>query len=205
MTTTVKRKKFTKVPVEIPISDLSPLNINCGSTKCEDGLHCFRMTKKQIEKAGSAGVCKTCGVNLINWDRVQKQNPRDAEFIFKELKNELIRHVFWHMPIDIKDIERALKRGTSAIDARIVHRLTNIIGIPKPFRNGFTPYKGDIIYYAQHATATCCRRCMEYWYDIPMGRQLTNEEISFSKELITLYLKERLPQLYTTQLYGNIK
>lgn len=202
---TEKIKKFKQVPAEVPISDLSPLNINCGSTKCEDGLHCFRLTKREIEKLGTSGVCKTCGADLVNWKRIQKQNPKDAKFIFQSLKNELIRHVYWHMPIAQKDIDKALKLGDNELSNRIVHRMTNIIGIAEPYRNGYTPYSGNVIFYAQHATATCCRRCMEYWYDIPMGRPLTKTEIAFSTELIQLYLKERVPEVFKMAEHADFR
>ena len=36
--------------------------------------------------------------------------------------------------------------------------------------------KGHPVFLAQHATATCCRGCLEKWHDIPQGRQLTAEE-----------------------------
>lgn len=36
-----------------------------------------------------------------------------------------------------------------------------------------TPTKGHPVFKAQHATATCCRGCLEKWYRIPKGRQLT--------------------------------
>ncbi len=30
-----------------------------------------------------------------------------------------------------------------------------------------TPREGNTIFYAQHATASCCRTCIEYWHGIP--------------------------------------
>lgn len=32
-------------------------------------------------------------------------------------------------------------------------------------------------FIAQHATACCCRGCLEKWYHIPKGRELSIEEI----------------------------
>jgi hypothetical protein len=189
--------KFRKVPPEVPISDLGPLNISCGSTKCEEGLHCFRMTKSQIKKWGSTGVCKECGAHLIEWDRIQKQDSRDAKFIFDSLKNELIRHVFWHIPIKSKDVQNAMEKGAESVIDEARRRMTEKIGIMNPYRHGITPYTGNVIYYAQHATATCCRRCMEYWYGIPAkNRILTPDEINFSTDLVRLYLEERIPDLF---------
>ncbi len=39
-----------------------------------------------------------------------------------------------------------------------------------------TPMKGHPTFVAQHATATCCRSCLEKWHHIPKGRALTKEE-----------------------------
>jgi hypothetical protein len=48
---------------------------------------------------------------------------------------------------------------------------------PEPPNDGRqTPYGGHPVFVAQHATATCCRRCLEKWHRIPRGRELTAEE-----------------------------
>ncbi len=36
--------------------------------------------------------------------------------------------------------------------------------------------KGHPVFLAQHATATCCRGCLEKWHGIPQGRELTQAE-----------------------------
>lgn len=35
------------------------------------------------------------------------------------------------------------------------------------------------VFIAQHACACCCRGCLEKWYKIPKGKELTNKEIDF--------------------------
>ncbi len=42
-----------------------------------------------------------------------------------------------------------------------------------------TPMKGHPVFIAQHATATCCRGCLEKWHHIPKGRELTENEINY--------------------------
>jgi hypothetical protein len=39
-----------------------------------------------------------------------------------------------------------------------------------------TPYKGHPIFIAQHATATCCRECLEKWHSIERGKELGESE-----------------------------
>jgi hypothetical protein len=36
---------------------------------------------------------------------------------------------------------------------------------------------------------------MEYWHDIPKGRPLTEEEISYFTALVMKFVRERMPEL----------
>lgn len=55
-----------------------------------------------------------------------------------------------------------------------------------------TPMKGHPVFIAQHATASCCRGCLEKWYKIPKGRELTKEEINYIVSIILRWIeKER--------------
>lgn len=39
-----------------------------------------------------------------------------------------------------------------------------------------TPMRNHPVFIAQHATATCCRGCLEKWHRIPLGRALDEAE-----------------------------
>src|SRR3954451_1582872 len=39
-----------------------------------------------------------------------------------------------------------------------------------------TPWRGHPVFVAQHATATCCRGCLEKWHQIARGHSLEDEE-----------------------------
>ncbi len=41
-----------------------------------------------------------------------------------------------------------------------------------------TPMKGHPVFIAQHATASCCRDCLQKWYGVPKGRELSEREQS---------------------------
>lgn len=192
-----KRGKFTKVPPEFPVEDLLPLDITCGSTKCEDELHCFSLKKSSIKKFGRVGVCRECGNDLIDWSRVHRRDIKDAEFTFSAMKNELIRHVFWHTEIDDLAKESALKDGLEKLKIRTRKALKTKVGKHNAFMDGRqTPMgNGDIVNYAQHATATCCRKCIEIWHNIPQEEILNDEQLEFFTELVLLYSIERIPEL----------
>jgi hypothetical protein len=56
-----------------------------------------------------------------------------------------------------------------------------------------TPYGGkEIINYARHATATCCRSCLQYWYDIDENSELTEKQLQFCSDLIMYYVEQRV-------------
>lgn len=42
-----------------------------------------------------------------------------------------------------------------------------------------TPMRGHPVFVAQHATATCCRGCLQKWHRIPAGVALTLEEKTY--------------------------
>lgn len=52
-----------------------------------------------------------------------------------------------------------------------------------------TPMKGHPVFIAQHATATCCRGCLEKWYHISKNRALSDKEKRFVQALIMEWLK----------------
>ena len=42
-----------------------------------------------------------------------------------------------------------------------------------------TPMRGHPVFIAQHATATCCRGCLEKWHYIPPGEPLSQEQVQY--------------------------
>ena len=53
-----------------------------------------------------------------------------------------------------------------------------------------TPMKGHPVFIAQHATATCCRGCLNKWYKIPKDRALEEKEIKFIIALIMEWIRK---------------
>jgi hypothetical protein len=51
-----------------------------------------------------------------------------------------------------------------------------------------TPMKNHPVFIAQHATGTCCRKCLEKWHYIPKGRPLTEKQINYIVEVIAQWL-----------------
>ena len=55
-----------------------------------------------------------------------------------------------------------------------------------------TPMRGHPVFIAQHATATCCRKCINKWHKFPMGTQLTQQQQDYIVELIMKWIKQQL-------------
>jgi hypothetical protein len=60
-----------------------------------------------------------------------------------------------------------------------------------PARDGKqTPYHGHPAFVAQHATATCCRSCLEKWHGIPKGHRLSEQECEHVLATLERWLRE---------------
>ena len=174
---------------------LKPLEITCKSADCEGDLHCFSQ-KKKLKIANEAGQCGYCGSKLIDMSRLSKRDLSDIKYTFKSLKYEMYRHHYWHLDIDQKAVNHARRKGRVGMRAAAENRIRKSVGVAHPYRDGIqTPKKGNAIYYAQHATASCCRTCIEEWHGIPKGRPLTGDEIRYLTDLVMLFIEERLPYL----------
>ena len=57
-----------------------------------------------------------------------------------------------------------------------------------------TPMRGHPVFLAQHATACCCRGCLQKWYRVPKGRALTKTEQERIVNLLMAWIERQLPQ-----------
>jgi hypothetical protein len=91
----------------------------------------------------------------------------------------------------------ARRKGRVALHERTARVLAQAIGSPQHPRQGRqTPFTTDNpIHYAQHATATCCRRCLEEWHGIPPNTVLSPQTLEYLTALATRFLDYRLPDL----------
>ena len=190
-------QKFKKVQTDKPVSELTPLDITCKSTRCKENLHSFHLNKTELKQFEGKRLCKDCGADLIDWERVRKRDLNDAKFTITSMKKELFRHVFWDNEIDPTAISKAQKFTKGQLKERAKKLIRQKIGKAQNFREGFQTQKkgGEIIHYAQHATGTCCRNCLEYWHDIKAGTVLTDQEIDFCADMAMLYIKKKVPNL----------
>lgn len=63
----------------------------------------------------------------------------------------------------------------------------------EPYKDGKqTPTHGHPVFKAQHATATCCRGCLNKWYKVPQGVELTETQQEKIVNLIMAWIKRQM-------------
>ena len=55
-----------------------------------------------------------------------------------------------------------------------------------------TPMRGHPVFIAQHACACCCRGCLNKWYHVPAGRELTQDEQERIVRLLMAWIERQL-------------
>jgi hypothetical protein len=84
-------------------------------------------------------------------------------------------------------------RGREAIRTHADEIIGKRVAPALPYKDGKqTPYRGHPVFVAQHATATCCRGCLERWHGIPRGRELSGEERGYVVDVIWRWIEREL-------------
>ena len=106
--------------------------------------------------------------------------------LLTKLKRSKFRHSF-HLTdkdklyLKTHNINKIREHAHHFLSQRIKH---------KPQNDGKqTPWKGHPVFTAQHATATCCRGCIQKWYKIPSKKPLDDRELEFLREIIIAWIE----------------
>ncbi|MDP4006390.1 DUF4186 family protein [Methylobacterium sp. NEAU K] len=175
---------------------LPSIKVTCTSTDCANDQHCY-LQKRKVEGTHVFGACRSCGAQpTFDIVRLRARDIGDVAYTFAAMRHEMIREHYWTKPFDEKALKLARKKGRDGVLSSVANRIRSSIGKKA---NGFdgrqTKLEGNVLFYAQHATATCCRKCLSYWHAIPADRDLMPEEARYCEDLIVAYLDERLPPL----------
>jgi hypothetical protein len=134
---------------------------------------------------------------------LDKKDINDVEYTIKSLNLELVRNFYWKVPIDSVATSRAHKKGLAGLKEWVPKRIVDSVGSPSSqlWRDGMqTPPDENVVFYAQHATGCCCRKCMEEWHGKPREKRLEREDVAYFTDLIMTYIQRRMPSLPT---YGS--
>ena len=92
-----------------------------------------------------------------------------------------------------KERQYCWDKGAETIDQHAADFIARRLAPAHPTNDGKqTPMRGHPVFLAQHATATCCRGCLNKWYAIPPGRELTYSEKQFVVSLICRWIYRQM-------------
>jgi hypothetical protein len=107
---------------------------------------------------------------------------RDIEELFAALGRSGFRRRF---RLSGKEAEYFKQKGMSAILEHARDFITRRLAEANPANDGKqTPMRNHPVFIAQHATGTCCRKCLEKWHYISKGKPLTEEQIDYIIEVL---------------------
>ena len=92
-----------------------------------------------------------------------------------------------------KELEYIKDKGLDRIRSHANDFIRDRVAPAEPANDGKqTPMRGHPVFIAQHATATCCRGCIEKWYHFPKGRELTQTEQEYLVSIIMEWINMQI-------------
>jgi Domain of unknown function (DUF4186) len=94
-----------------------------------------------------------------------------------------------------KDRDYITSKGLETIKEHAYQFINSRVAASFPKNDGKqTPMRGHPVFIAQHATATCCRGCIQKWHGIEKGRALNEMEVDFLVALIMEWIGGQLDE-----------
>ena len=113
--------------------------------------------------------------------------------MYENLFNALAKSKFRsRFKLSQKDLDYISQKGLDVIRSHAVDFISKRLA-PAEIKNDGkqTPMKGHPVFIAQHATATCCRGCLEKWHKINKGHPLTSEEQDYVVNVIMEWINRQ--------------
>jgi hypothetical protein len=111
---------------------------------------------------------------------------REPTEVFAALAGSAFRRRF---RLGVKEAEYLRQKGLEAVLQHADQFVRQRLAPAPPRHDGRqTPLGGHPVFIAQHATATCCRRCLSKWHRIPPGQPLSEPQIAYVVQLIRGWL-----------------
>ena len=102
--------------------------------------------------------------------------------ILDRLANSKFRSRF---KLRVKKLEYIKDKGFDTIYIHACYFIRDRVAPAGPINDGKqTPMHGPPVFIAQHATATCCRGCIEKWHNFPQHRKLPKTEQEYLVSVI---------------------
>jgi hypothetical protein len=126
--------------------------------------HCDVPTDCFSPKAAVVGIAKGAVMGTI----------RDLDQVFSGLARSSFRQRFH---LGARELAYLHEKGLATVLEHARDFIDKRLAPADPANDGKqTPYRGHPVFIAQHATATCCRSCLEKWHGIRRGQMLNVQE-----------------------------
>jgi len=114
---------------------------------------------------------------------------RDMDELFAALGRSRFRSRF---RLSGKEAEYLGRKGLATILEHARDFVTRRLADANPANDGRqTPMRNHPVFIAQHATGTCCRKCLEKWHHISKSKPLTKKQIDYIIEVLKRWLTEQ--------------
>jgi predicted Fe-S protein YdhL (DUF1289 family) len=88
-----------------------------------------------------------------------------------------------------KELQYLRRKGLAVVTEHAADFIEKRLAPALPANDGKqTPMRQHPVFIAQHATATCCRGCLQKWHGIAKGRALDATEKAYILEVIKTWL-----------------
>ena len=120
---------------------------------------------------------------------VLQENQR-INRVLESLSKSKFRSSFY---LKTKDKEYVKEKGIETIEKHTRDFIEKRLA-PKEIKNDGkqTPMRGHPVFIAQHATACCCRGCLNKWHKIPKNIELSEEQKAYIVEVIMTWIKRQM-------------
>lgn len=114
----------------------------------------------------------------------------NTDALFNRLARSSFRRRFH---LGVRERQYCNDKGPEIIDSHAADFVAHRLAPAYPFNDGKqTPMRGHPVFIAQHATATCCRGCLEKWHNIPAGHPLTALQQQYIVTVIHRWLVQEM-------------
>ena len=150
-----------------------------GAQFIKDGRLYHIDRRLQLSQAEKSGYSYVPGEN--SGSRIKYSLP-DRGMLWTRLSKSAFRSRF-HLTAN--DKAYILEKGYDKIKSHAADFVAKKLSAENPVKDGKqTPMRGHPVFIAQHATACCCRGCLEKWHNIPSGKILTEYEQHYIVDIL---------------------
>ena len=113
-----------------------------------------------------------------------------ADEAFRKLARSKFRSRFRLSEADMRYIA---EKGMATIRRHAEDFIRTRLAPANPANDGRqTPMRGHPVFKAQHATATCCRGCLEKWWKVPKGTEIPPARQSRIVDFLMAWIERQL-------------